>query len=1102
VRGALIGSELGGRYRIVRRIGAGGMGTVYEAIVRNTGARVAIKTLHAGEGGHQKAARFRREARAIAAIEHPAVLRTFDVGTTEDGSPYLVMELLSGRTLASLVERVGKLPIPIALAIVEQILEGLVAAHVAGVVHRDLKPENVFLHVGATSTGPRTTVKIVDFGIAKLVEGLETARLTATGTVLGTPEYMSPEQAAGGAVDARADVYATGLLTYEMLCGRRPYADLPPQRIFAAILAGAAPALSERDPTLPPEIVAWVGRAMARDPAARFPSAPAALSALRATLADQQLVAAVAEARTHLTDLVDAEPMSRVQPDALGNVTPRLEAHPSVHMQRRTMVTAFVTGVVVATVMDGLTLGPSLRHLPFSLLGTGAGVMLGSILLGLAWSAVALGAPIARVSESAGAVVALGASQAIHHFYLALLAIAPGLGGNPWLRSVGLGAAALAVPATFAVTRGQLGARAHPLEGWAYAAAIAVGAVASRAGSALLGVAAITLVVSLGSAVALIRAARDITDVDRARRVRSTALGLALHGALLSAKLLPMLGATLQVFSLVGLFPIGLVAYGVLGIDTVAREVRRTTQAIALFSRFATMLLGVYVATFLVLAAQHFSKRTDLLALTPPLFTAAVALLLAWRIFAVEAPTLRTWLTGLALGAMGVLKLTWAYGAMAPTGDRFADDAGIVWFSRAANTWFVFYPPLVVHLCRLVTKREGDRWVLFTAYGLPLLVAPITLSEGFFPKAQTFWFGTIVLGGWGYAFFYSVAGGCFSYVLVLVLGSLRHVEGPDRATRQLVAVGLIGTSALLIMDGVPVAGGNVYPFGNFAFVPLVVLAYGLLRGEIPELSTFVRRGLLHTALSALLAVCAGALLVSVLRYTRSSNALVGATAAALVVLVTIEPLRRLGQAGIDRILGTQFDDHGAIERLGRLAGTVEGPRALADEAARLLAEVTRATRVVALLDDGEGRLVGGALQLLPDDPALREIRRTSAPLRCGPDVAFSVPGPLASVGREVCLVPLGTSTGFLGALVVAPSRSEPLVVPAARRFLHAYADLAALLVDRATVHERVDEEVERRTRALAEVVAELERTSGERAPTITEDVPRPGPAVTLEEGTG
>ncbi len=266
MRGALIGSELGGRYRIVRRIGAGGMGTVYEAIVRNTGARVAIKTLHAGEGGHQKAARFRREARAIAAIEHPAVLRTFDVGTTEDGSPYLVMELLSGRTLASLVERVGKLPIPIALAIVEQILEGLVAAHVAGVVHRDLKPENVFLHVGATSTGPRTTVKIVDFGIAKLVEGLETARLTATGTVLGTPEYMSPEQAAGGAVDARADVYATGLLTYEMLCGRRPYADLPPQRIFAAILAGAAPALSERDPTLPPEIVAWVGRAMARDP--------------------------------------------------------------------------------------------------------------------------------------------------------------------------------------------------------------------------------------------------------------------------------------------------------------------------------------------------------------------------------------------------------------------------------------------------------------------------------------------------------------------------------------------------------------------------------------------------------------------------------------------------------------------------------------------------------------------------------------------------------------------------------------------------------------------------------------------------------------------
>ena len=214
---AMLGTVIDGRYEILSVLGEGGMGTVYEVRHRSLGKRFALKALRkdlALDG--EIAARFIQEARTAAAVSHPGLVEITDFGRIESGQVYFVMELLEGQSLAALL-RSGPLPAARSLAIVRQLAHALKAAHDANIVHRDLKPDNIHIARGDTDND---VVKIVDFGLAKVIGA---SKLTRDGMVFGTPHYMSPEQAAGEPVDHRADIYALGVVMYEMFTGKVPF---------------------------------------------------------------------------------------------------------------------------------------------------------------------------------------------------------------------------------------------------------------------------------------------------------------------------------------------------------------------------------------------------------------------------------------------------------------------------------------------------------------------------------------------------------------------------------------------------------------------------------------------------------------------------------------------------------------------------------------------------------------------------------------------------------------------------------------------------------------------------------------------------------------
>ncbi len=209
-----------GRYDVLVPLGEGGMGTVYKVRHVTLGRCFAMKVLRRDLARDAELARrFVQEARATAAVRHPAVVAITDFGAMEDGTPWFVMELLEGETLASRLRARGSIPPRAAIRIAKRIAEGLGASHAAGVVHRDLKPENVFL-IGKGDEPLEEDIRIVDFGAAKIVGA---SKLTRPGIVFGTPYYMAPEQASGQEVDARADVYSLGVVLYEMLTGRVPF---------------------------------------------------------------------------------------------------------------------------------------------------------------------------------------------------------------------------------------------------------------------------------------------------------------------------------------------------------------------------------------------------------------------------------------------------------------------------------------------------------------------------------------------------------------------------------------------------------------------------------------------------------------------------------------------------------------------------------------------------------------------------------------------------------------------------------------------------------------------------------------------------------------
>ena len=295
------GELIDGKVEVIRLLGQGGMGAVYAAQHRGTGRPVAVKVLRSEIAGDVDAcARFVQEALACGRIRHPNVIDVLDAAST-GGRPYLVMELLEGETLAQRVARTGPLPVNEALDILEHVIAGVEAAHASGIVHRDLKPENVFL---AHMPWGSTVVKVLDFGISKMVGVDSLAQtglaLTGVGTVLGTPYYMSPEQARGARdLDARTDVYALGAIAYYVLTGRPPFLADSYNGLLAQILLDDPAPITTLRPDVPPRVADLVARALTKKPDDRI----ASVAALRERVAS--LTRVVEHAVVLHTDLVD-----------------------------------------------------------------------------------------------------------------------------------------------------------------------------------------------------------------------------------------------------------------------------------------------------------------------------------------------------------------------------------------------------------------------------------------------------------------------------------------------------------------------------------------------------------------------------------------------------------------------------------------------------------------------------------------------------------------------------------------------------------------------------------------------------------------------------
>jgi eukaryotic-like serine/threonine-protein kinase len=273
-----IGKTIDDRYRIVRKVGQGGSGEVFEAEHVYIRKRVALKLLRSQLPSRAEAIqRLRREAQATSAIGHPGIVKIEDFGTTEDGVVFMAMEWLEGEPLDVAIER-GAMPVERALDLALQTCEALAAAHDAGVIHRDLKPENIFL----VRTPAGAQAKILDFGVAKLTTA--EARLTATGMVVGTPYYMAPEQAAGRDVDGRSDIYALGVILYEMVTGTLPFTGDTALAVIHMHLEQAPEPPRKRAPAqgIPADVEALILRCMAKKPAGRYESARALADALRA----------------------------------------------------------------------------------------------------------------------------------------------------------------------------------------------------------------------------------------------------------------------------------------------------------------------------------------------------------------------------------------------------------------------------------------------------------------------------------------------------------------------------------------------------------------------------------------------------------------------------------------------------------------------------------------------------------------------------------------------------------------------------------------------------------------------------------------------------
>jgi serine/threonine-protein kinase len=314
--------ETCGNYRIVSRLGSGAMGTVFLAEHSRIERRAAIKVLSRElAGSPELLRRFFNEARATSSIRHPGIVEVLDCGVHESGQPYIVMEYLEGQTLEAQLARAGRARWDRASATAARIAAALAAAHRRGIIHRDVKPANVFLVADA---GPEAAVKVLDFGVAKLLSDSQSTLRTHPGKLLGTPEYMAPEQCGGeGAIDERTDVYALGCLLYEMVCGRPPFSGEKISDLIVAHRSVLPPAASAEVPGLPTELDELIGSMLSKRPAERPRTMDEVAQALRRLA---EYAAAELSPRTTLARPAPPRPGSPLRWAALGVISAALAA--------------------------------------------------------------------------------------------------------------------------------------------------------------------------------------------------------------------------------------------------------------------------------------------------------------------------------------------------------------------------------------------------------------------------------------------------------------------------------------------------------------------------------------------------------------------------------------------------------------------------------------------------------------------------------------------------------------------------------------------------------------------------------------------------------